>query len=136
MIAAVILQRYVFRVPHLKTLEENIQRGTVRLVILSDITGADHVHDHRKVLFLRRCLVMQIKNKGQEQHRRSLVPERVLRLGALWRGVLEQVCHQPLNIVIVPKVNERIVAVGPVHIYKIQHTDLVPVLLQKSPCRR
>ena len=79
---------------------------------------------------------MQIKNKGQEQHRRSLVPERVLRLGALWRGVLEQVCHQPLNIVVVPKVNERIVAVGPVHIHKIQHTDLVPVLLQKSSCRR
>jgi hypothetical protein len=37
-IAAIILQRYVLRVPHLKTLEENIQCGSVRLVILSDIT--------------------------------------------------------------------------------------------------
>ena len=133
-VALVILQRDVLRVPKLQPLEENVQRGHVLVVVLLHAAAADHVHDHGEILLVGRGLVVQVEDQGQQQHGRRLVPEGVLRLGALWRRVLEQVRHQPLNIVVVPQIDEGIVAVAFLHVDQIDDLDLIALRLQQSAC--
>ena len=132
MIALVILQRDVLRVPKLQPLEENVQRRHVLVVVLLHAAAADHVHDHGEVLLVGRGLIVQVEDQGQEQHGRRLVPEGVLRLGALGRRIFEQVRHQPLNIVVVPQIDEGIVAVAFLHVDQIDDLDLVPLRLQQA----
>ena len=131
-IALVVLQRDMLRVPKLQPLEENVQRGHVLVVVLLHAAAADHIHDHGEVLLVGRGLIVQIEDQGQEQHGRRLVPEGVLRLGALRRRVLEQVRHQPLNIVVVPQIDEGIVAVAFLHVDQIDDLDLIALRLQQA----
>ena len=64
-IAPVILQGDMLRIPHFQPFKEDIQRGLVCLVVLPDFPGADHLHDHREVLLLRRGLVVQVEDERQ-----------------------------------------------------------------------
>ena len=64
-IAPVILQGDMLRIPHFQPFKENIQRGLIGLVILSNLPGADHLHDHGEVLLLWRGLVVQVEDERQ-----------------------------------------------------------------------
>ncbi len=130
-IVPVVFQGDVLRIAHLQPLEENVQSGLVGVVILPDISGPDHLHDHGKILLLRRGLVVQIEDQRQKQHGGRLIPEGVLRLAALRCGVFEQVRHQTLNVVVIPQIHEGVVAVAPVHVDEIQHPDRIPLCLQQ-----
>ena len=52
MVASVILQSNVFRVAGLKPFKQDIKGGTVILVILLNLTGTNHLHDHWEILLL------------------------------------------------------------------------------------
>ena len=64
-IALVILQGDVFRVFHLQALEQNIEGRLIILIILFDLTGPDHLHDHRKVLLIFRGFVVEIEDQSE-----------------------------------------------------------------------
>ena len=61
---------------------------------------------------------MKIADKGLEQHRCRLIPERVLCLRTFGRCVLKEVCGKPLNIIISADIHERVVAMAFLHINK------------------
>ena len=48
---------------------------------------------------------MKIKHQRQQKHLRRLIPKGVLALTAFGRGVLEQVRHQPLDVVVTAEVD-------------------------------
>lgn len=130
-IAPVILQGDMLRIPHFQPFKEDIQRGLVCLVVLPDFPGADHLHDHREVLLLRRGLVVQVEDERQQEHSCRLIPERVLTLRALRCGVLEEVRHQTLDIVVAAQIHKRVVAMAFLHVDEIQHLDVVPLGREK-----
>ena len=68
----------MLRIPFLQSLKQLIENRLILLVVLLHITGSDHLHDHGEVLFIGRSLIMEIADKGLEQHRCRLIPERVL----------------------------------------------------------
>ena len=70
---------------------------------------------------------MEIEHQGQQKHLRRLVPKGVLALAALGRGVLEQVCHQPLDVVVTAEIGERIVTMALLHVDKVQDLDVVAI---------
>ena len=130
-IAPIVFQGDVLRTSVLQLLEQDIQRRDVVFVILLDLAVADHIHDHGEVLFLLRRFVVQIEHQRQQEHRRCLIPERVLRLTALRRGVLEQVRYQPLNVVVVPQIDKGIVAMAFLHVDKVNHLDLIALCFEQ-----
>ena len=64
-IVPVVFQCYVFLVSHLQLVEQKIQRRLEVIVFLLHLSRADHVQDHREILLLRRCLIMQIEYQCQ-----------------------------------------------------------------------
>ena len=64
---AVLLTGDAVGLTHFQTLEQDVQRGLVVVVILVDFSGSDHLHHHREVLFFGRGLVQQVQHKGLEQ---------------------------------------------------------------------
>ena len=134
MIVLVILHGYMVGVAHFQPFKEFIQRRGVFVHILSDISGTQHLHNHRKILFIGRRLVLQIENERQQQHTCRRVPKRVIGLTSFRRRTLEQVCYKPLHIVVVTEIHKRIVAMAFLHIQKIKHTHLIAFLFQQIPC--
>jgi len=74
---AVLLTGDAVGLTHFQTLEQDVQRGLVVVVILVDFSGSDHLHYHREVLFFGRGLVQQVQHKGLEQGSFGLFPEGV-----------------------------------------------------------
>ena len=68
---------------------------------------------------------MKIADKGLEQHRCRLIPERVLCLRTFGRCVLKEVCGKPLNIIIAADIHERVVAMAFLHINEVKDFDLI-----------
>ena len=79
---------------------------------------------------------MKVTNESLQEHSRSLIPEGVLRLAALWRCVLKQVGCEALNIVVALQINKGVVAVALFHIDKVKNLDVVSVLFQEVPVSR
>ena len=119
----------MLRVTHFQPFKQLVQRRHIFVVVLPYLSGAYHLHDHREVLLVLRRFVMQIEHQRQEQHRRRLIPKRVLALTALRRGVLKQVCHKALNVVVIPQIDKGVVAMALVHIDKVDHLDVVALCL-------
>ena len=65
---------------------------------------------------------------------RRLIPERVLRLTAFRCGILKQVRHKALNIIIIPQIDKRIVTVAFLHIDEIDHLNFIALGFQKIAC--
>ena len=76
---------------------------------------------------------MKVTNESFQEHSRSLIPEGVLRLAALWRSVLKQVGCKTLNIVVALQINKGVVAVALFHIDKVKNLDVVSVFFQEVP---
>ena len=119
------------RLPHFQPFKQFVQRRGVFVAVLPHICRTQHLHDHRKVLFVGRCFVFQIEDQCQQEHRRSRVPKGIIGLTAFRRGAFEQIGHKPLHIVVVPQVHKRVVAVAFLHVQKIQHTHLIALLPQQ-----
>ena len=119
------------RLPHFQPFKQLVQRRSVFVAVLPHIRRTQHLHDHRKILFVGRRFILQVENERQEQHTCRCVPKRVVGLAAFWRGAFEQIGHKPLHIVVVPQVDKRVVAVAFLHIQKIQHPHLIALLPQQ-----
>ena len=50
-------------------------------------------------------------------------------------GGLEEIGNQPLYIVVIPEIYERVVAMAPRHVYQVEHPYFVAFLLQEPACR-
>ena len=74
---AILLTSDAVGFAHLQTLEQDVQRRLIVIIILVDFCGSDHLHDHREVLFFGRSLVQQVQHEGLEQRRFGLFPEGV-----------------------------------------------------------
>jgi hypothetical protein len=70
---------------------------------------------------------VKVTNKSFQEHCR-LIPERVLRLTALWRRVLKEVCRESLNIIIALQIDKGIVAMALFHVDQVKNLDVVTVL--------
>ena len=77
---------------------------------------------------------MEIENQRQQKHLRRLIPERVLRLTAFRCGILKQVRHKALNVIIIPQIDKRIVTVAFLHIDEINHLNFIALGFQKIAC--
>jgi hypothetical protein len=79
-----------------------------------------------------RGLIMEIKDQGQKEHLRRLVPEWVLSaLTVLWCGVLKEVGHKTLDIVIVAEIDKRVVAMAFLHVDEVNDPDYIAHFLQQ-----
>ncbi len=123
----------MLRVPHFQTVKEFIQRRLKLVVVLPDFPGPYHFHDHREVLFIGRGFIVEIEHQRQQEHLCRLIPKGVLALTALGRGVLEQVRHQPLDVVVAAEIDKRVVAVAFLHVDKVDHLNVVPLGFQQVP---
>ena len=74
---AVLLTSDAVGFVHFQSLEQDVQRGLVGVIVLVDFGGGNHFHDHRKVLFFGRGLVQQVQHKGLEQGCFGFLPEGV-----------------------------------------------------------
>ena len=134
MVVAIIFQGNVLRITHLQPVEQLVQRRYKPLIILMHFTRSNHLHHRGEVLFVLRCFIMEIENQRQQKHLRRLIPERVLRLTALGRGVLKQVRHKALDVIIIPQIDKRIVTVAFLHIDEIDYLDCITLGFQQITC--
>ena len=74
---------------------------------------------------------MEVVDKGFQKHRRSLIPEWILRLTAFWRRVLKEVCGKTLNIVIAVQVNEGVITMALFHVDKVKNLYVIALFFQK-----
>ena len=88
------------------------------------------IHNLLIQYFLRRFIV-QIEDQCQKQHGSSLVPEGILGLAALGRGIFEQVGDKPLDVVICFQIDKWIVAMAFLHVDQIQHLNVISLFLQE-----
>ena len=121
----------MFRVAHFQPLKQHIQRRLVGIILLPHLTGAQHFHDHRKVLLIGRRFVVEIVDQRRQQHSGRRVPKRVIGLAALGCGRLEQIRHQHLHLVVIGQIDEWVIAVTFLHVQQIQHPDLISGFLQQ-----
>ena len=117
----------VVRLPVLQLLEQHIQRRNKVLVLLLDGAVAEHVHDHVEIPLLRRGLVVEVEDQSQQEHLRGVVPEGLLGLGPLRRGVQEQIRDQLDHVVVLVQVHKGIVAVASLHVEQVDHLDDIPL---------
>ena len=101
------------------------------LHVLPYFAGPDHFHYHGEVLFILRRFIVQIEDQCQKQHGSRLIPEGILGLAALGRGVFEQVGDKPLDVIIRFEIDKRIVAMAFLHVDQIQHLNVVSLFLQE-----
>ena len=120
----------MLRVLHFQPLKELIKDGNIVLIVLFDISSSDHFHDHGEVLFIFRGLIMQIEHQRQQEHGRGLIPERVLALAALGRGVLKEVGHKALNVVVVSQIHEWVIAMAFLHVDEVNDLDVISLSFQ------
>ena len=121
----------MLRVAPLQLFKEPIQCRQIILVVLADVTGADHFHHHREVLLVGRRFIVEIKDKSKQEHGRCLIPKRVLALASLGSGILEKVCHKPLNVVVVTKIDKRVITVAFLHVDEVDHLNVVALFFQE-----
>ena len=128
----VILHGDMRRIPHFQPFKKHIQRREIAVVVLSDLSGPEHFHDHREILLLRRGLVIEIIDQRREKDGCGGIPEGVLRLCALGRCRLKEIRHQHLNLVVIGQIDEGVIAVAFLHVQQIQHPDIIARFPQQS----
>ena len=128
----VILHGDMLRIPHFQPFKEHIQRRKIAVVVLPDLSGPKHLHDHREILFLRRGLVIEIIDQRREKDGCGGIPEGVLRLCALGRCRLKEIRHQHLYLVIIGQIDEGVIAVAFLHVQQVQHPDIIARFPQQS----
>ena len=116
---------------HFQPIKKLVHRGLVLLVLLPHLRRPEQLHHCGEVLFLGRGLVLEVQDKGHEQHGGRCVPKGVVGLAVLGGGGFKQVGHQTLDVVVVPQIDKGVVAEALLHIEQIQHTDLIAFLLQQ-----
>ena len=62
----------VIRLPFLQILKHQIHRILELLIILPNLHGIDELDESRKVLFLLRCLIMNVANESTVEQRLCL----------------------------------------------------------------
>ena len=115
----------MLRISHFKPVEQLVQGRLKLLVVLPHLCRSDHLHDHREVLFIGWGLIVEIEHQRQEQHLRRLIPKGVLGLAALWRGVLKQVRHQTLNVIVTAQVDKGVVTMAFLHVDEVDHLNVI-----------
>ena len=108
----VLLDGNALRIPHFKPCEQDVQRGFVLLIFLSDLCGGQHLHHHGKVLFLRRRFVHEIENEGLQKRGFGFLPEGVGALRSGRGGALDEGFDQAQHVLIIPHIGKRVVAEG------------------------
>ena len=126
----VILHGDMLRIPHFQPFKKHIQRRKIAVVVLPDLSGPKHLHDHWEILLLRRGLMIEIIDQRREKDGGRGVPEGVLRLCALGRCRLKEIRHQHLYLIVVGQIDEGVIAVAFLHVQQIQHPDLISGFLQ------
>lgn len=121
----------MFRVLCFQSLKQFIEHRLVLFVILFYIAGPYHFHDHREVLLIRWSFIMEVADKGFQKHRRSLIPEWVLRLTAFGRCVLKEICGKTLNIVITVQIHKRVITMALFHVDKVKNLYVIALFFQK-----
>ena len=132
LVNAVLLDGNAFGVMHGQTLEEDIQRRLVALVLLLDLGAAQQLHNHAEVLFFRRGFMQQIQHEGLKQRSFGFFPERVGALCVGRRGVLNEVGDQLQHILVIPHITKGIIAEGRIGVEQIEHPDFIPDLLKEA----
>ena len=116
---------------HFQTLKQNVQGRLVGRVILPHVTGSQHFHNHREVLFLRRCFVKEIIHQGFQQNLRHLIPKGVVTVCAFRRGTLKQIGYKLLHVILVPQIYKRVITMAFRHIDKVKYAYLITALFEK-----
>ena len=124
-IRLVILQSNMIRVLCFKHCKQIVKRTSLGFILLVNVTRAKQLHNHREILLLGRCFILQVENESQEQHRCRRVPKGVVTLTSLWCGGLEQIGHKSLHVVVALDILERIVSVRAFHIDKVKHSHVI-----------
>ena len=110
--------------PSRKNLSEALYKNSKAAIICgfdgygSDIPGRKNRNQARRI---------------RRQHSGRLVPERILALRALGRRVFEEVCDQPLDIVVGFQVDERVIAMALFHVDQVEHFYCITLFLEKIP---
>ena len=74
---AILLTSDAVGFAHFQSLEQDVERGLVVVVILVDLSSGNPFHHHREVLFFGRGLVQQVQHEGLEQSGFGFLPEGV-----------------------------------------------------------
>ena len=109
-------------------LEEQIERRLILLIIVAHLGVVEHGEHHIHCLLLGGCLVQKIEHERAVQRRLAFLPKRIGLRSVLWRGVLDEVIHQPEHIRILSDVIERVVCIRVCGINEVKNADDVAAL--------
>ena len=123
--------RDVVRLLVLQRLKQQIQRRTIRLVLLACTTVLQHIQHRFKILFLRWRFIEQVQHQGSVQRHLRTLPERVALLGVLGCGVLDQVVYQLHHVLGVPYVGEGVERIGVLRVDEVEYPQHISLLQQQ-----
>ena len=127
----VLLYRKVFRVAHGETFKQLVENGSVFFIFFLYFCGVDHLHDHGKVLFLRRRFVHKVENKCLKQRRFCTLPEGVVALRAFGCGVAYKIADQAQYVLIVAQIQKGIKAVTARSVDQVKHLNVISLLFEQ-----
>ena len=128
---AILLHSNVIRIAHGEVLKQIIQIALEILLFLAHLRCLKHLHDHAEVAFLFGGFMDEIQTQRLKQRRFGLLPERIIGVGILRRGIADQGRHQAQHIVIRSYVLQGIVAEGVVHVDQVDHLHIIAQLLHE-----
>ena len=114
----------MIRLPFLQILKHQIHRILELLVILPNLHGIDELDESRKVLFLLRCLIMNVSNERTVEQRLCLVPERIPSL-AFSPGIRHQGCGQLQDVLFRADIGKRVIVHRLFEVDRIEEPDAV-----------
>ena len=112
-------------------LEKQVEGRLVLLIVVMHVSVVEHGEHHIHCLFFGRSLVQKIEHECAVQRRFTFLPKWVGLRSVLWRGVLDEVIHQPEHIRILSDVIERVVCIRVCGINEVKNADDVAVLQEQ-----
>ncbi len=118
---------------HFQTVKQLVQRAYIAVIVLSDFACTEQLHNHREILLVWRCFVFRIKYQARSSILAAVSQNGSCDCEPFGVVALNKICYQPLNIVVVPEIDKRVVTMAPVHIDKVKHTHLIAFIFQQTP---
>ena len=119
----------MLRVLFLQVLKHDVDRILELLVIFTDLHGVDELDQRGKVLFLFRCLIVDIADQRAVKEGLRFRPEFVTGFAVAF-GVGDQCGDELQDILLAVDISEGVVVHALFEIDGVQDPDLVAVLLQ------
>ena len=130
----VLFYGQMFGVSKFKAREQFIQNAFISFIFFPNLGSIDHLHYHRKVLFLGWSFKDEIQNQCLKKCSFCPFPKWIITRCALWRCISHKIGNELQHILFITKIGKGVISMATIGIDKVKHSDFISFLFQKIAC--